>query len=541
MSIFIDVNDLPLTFAGLIQVSTLGMLYGYGLFYAANLISDGSELLLLVPSFAGLVGSVILPILGAVPDGMMVLFSGLGENAQEEISVGVGALAGSTIMLLTVPWFMSIVAGRVNIDEATGQCIYKGKRKLPNDGLFEYKLWKNAGVKISPEISKAAHIMILTMGSYVLIQLPSLFHMGSPLAVQAGWTRPMAFFTFLVCVVAFCFYLYYSYRLSTEPSGENDVASMRNTLREDFIIKAIGAGKISLVGVMQAEFEFNQSLPSVASTTTGAIASSANDETNKRLRRVIDPFFQKYDVDKNGTLDVDELGRVFADMGENVSHKALMEIFKTMDSDGNGTISIGEFFVGVVQYISKNSYLLKRSTAMTQGDAAALQGFQRIDDSESGKPQAADGNSEGEEGEDEEDDEMPEDLVDLPAYEQQRRIKIRAAFLTLVGTAIVLLLSDPMVDVLASIGKRTGISPFYISFIFAPIASNASEVIASYAYALKKTSTSMAISLTQLEGAAIMNNTFGESPLNSTATFVSRLLLTLTFPLFPFPTPRPTD
>ena len=43
--------------------------YGYALFYAANMIGEGSELLLLVPSMAGLVGGVVLPLLGAVPDG----------------------------------------------------------------------------------------------------------------------------------------------------------------------------------------------------------------------------------------------------------------------------------------------------------------------------------------------------------------------------------------------------------------------------------------------------------------------------------------
>lgn len=68
------------------------------------MISNGSELLLLVPAVAGIVGSVVLPILGAVPDGAIVLFSGMGDDAQEELSVGVGALAGSTIMLLTIPW-----------------------------------------------------------------------------------------------------------------------------------------------------------------------------------------------------------------------------------------------------------------------------------------------------------------------------------------------------------------------------------------------------------------------------------------------------
>lgn len=34
------------------------------------------------------IGSVVLPILGAVPDGCIVLFSGLGPNAAEELAVG---------------------------------------------------------------------------------------------------------------------------------------------------------------------------------------------------------------------------------------------------------------------------------------------------------------------------------------------------------------------------------------------------------------------------------------------------------------------
>jgi Ca2+/Na+ antiporter len=44
--------------------------------------------------------------------------------------------------------------------------------------------------------------------------------------------------------------------------------------------------------------------------------------------------------------------------------------------------------------------------------------------------------------------------------------------------------------------------------VLAPIASNASEIIASYSYAQKKTVASMAISLAALQGACCMNNTF---------------------------------
>ena len=42
---------------------------------------------------------MVLPLLGAVPDGAIMLFSGLGdiESAQETLSVGVGALVSAEL------------------------------------------------------------------------------------------------------------------------------------------------------------------------------------------------------------------------------------------------------------------------------------------------------------------------------------------------------------------------------------------------------------------------------------------------------------
>jgi Ca2+/Na+ antiporter len=54
-----------------------------------------------------------------------------------------------------------------------------------------------------------------------------------------------------------------------------------------------------------------------------------------------------------------------------------------------------------------------------------------------------------------------------------------------------------------------GVNPFYVAFVLAPLASNASELIASVNYASKKTPKSISISIATLEGAACMNNTFG--------------------------------
>ena len=57
---------------GLVQVLTLTSVYAYLLLSATNMLSHGSELLLLVPSMAGIVGSVVLPLLAAVPDGAIL-------------------------------------------------------------------------------------------------------------------------------------------------------------------------------------------------------------------------------------------------------------------------------------------------------------------------------------------------------------------------------------------------------------------------------------------------------------------------------------
>jgi len=66
--LFIDLSLLPNDNYGLFQLLFLALCYGFILMQASNTISDGSELLLLVPSVAGIVGSVVLPVLGTIFD-----------------------------------------------------------------------------------------------------------------------------------------------------------------------------------------------------------------------------------------------------------------------------------------------------------------------------------------------------------------------------------------------------------------------------------------------------------------------------------------
>ena len=57
-----------------------------------------------------MIGGVILPVSGVVPDSMMILVSGLGDRsqAQDQISVGMGTLAGMYPSFQLINWSASM-------------------------------------------------------------------------------------------------------------------------------------------------------------------------------------------------------------------------------------------------------------------------------------------------------------------------------------------------------------------------------------------------------------------------------------------------
>ena len=58
---FIDPTVLPDNGYGFVQLIFLLVIYSCILFYSATILTEGSELLLLIPAYAGVVGSIVLP------------------------------------------------------------------------------------------------------------------------------------------------------------------------------------------------------------------------------------------------------------------------------------------------------------------------------------------------------------------------------------------------------------------------------------------------------------------------------------------------
>lgn len=74
------------------------------------------------------------------------------------------------------------------------------------------------------------------------------------------------------------------------------------------------------------------------------------------------------------------------------------------------------------------------------------------------------------------------------------------------GTILVTLFSDALVDNIDALGVQTGIPDFVIGFVVCPMASNASELISSLHFAASKTKRTATVTYAQIYAACTMNN-----------------------------------
>lgn len=503
--------------------------YGYVLYEASNFISDGGEYLLLVPKIAPIVGSVVLPVLGAVPDGMMVLFSGVGQDPQEELTVGVGTLAGSTIMLLTLPWFIALFAGRVNIED--GNPTYRRPKDAPDDwdktmppGNMSLT---GTGVGINAAVRRNAKLMLLTLLVFAIIQVPAaivcLFKKPADMdpdellsrrTWEAEAVRPFVLIGLIFCILTFFLYLYHEWHLAQGDKKEELEARIANHHAQ-----ALKNGRITLRGAM-AQFSEQPWVAEVAAGNVDKVLK--NKESLKEVRqvcKVLAPFFAHYDINSDSEISFEEFQMVFNDAHECLSKDAQWRMFQQADIDDSGSITFEEFVACCMAFTldaaQEFQRLLQNPTKKrTTLEPSAYLGIQapqkRVSTVSTGSGSDFGDEEEGEDEEEEEEEEdMPEDLADLDPEEQQRRLKNRAVMNMAIGGFLTLTFSDPMVDLLSEMAKRMHMSSFYTSFVLAPLTSNASELVASYNIAKKRTLSSIGTSFATLVGAAIMNNTFG--------------------------------
>lgn len=440
--LFINLDYLPYTWKGDLQLVFLGWVYTYILMQGCELIGDGSELLE-TTAYRAIIGPLILPVLGAVPDAAIVFFSGMGNDAQSQLSTGMGALAGSTVMLLTIPWILAIFGGRVDLkgrNRDSGDYPEGKKGVLTNPKFLSFGRLFSTGVQVIPEpIIQSGIWMFITSASYIVIEIPALRYLNSSTTVLAARESSYALYGAILCGVFFILYLSFQYWASLRESHKGDKqADIKAGLME--------SGRYDIKVLISDHVKDPKKRRNYGTSRVRV--------PNVDIMKVIEPTFTRNSValpDGQHVLNKSELNVAFRELGVKRSQDELTTLFAKFDSDKSGTVSLEEFALGVEEY-------------------AEIFAAAEVDE-----PQNS------------------------PLDEALRKLGI--------GTLLVLAFSDPLVDVIDAVGDRTGIPTFYLSFLFAPMITNGSELIASYRFATKKTMESITCSLQQLYGAGTMNNT----------------------------------
>jgi len=351
--------------------------------------------------------------------------------------------------------------------------------------------WRLRGTGITPRTSVAANgkIMMLTAISYLVIQIAAF---ASDCATNSGCKPKFEHYPALAAALTSLFffigYLVYNVKFADEEDKEDLVAEVKKKAIESHIL------------TLSQAFE-----------TSFAVGDDADGE--RRFNDALLAFFKKYDKNDDKVIDAFELRALLNDLNEPMSDRKFQEFIKEIDTDGSGTINFKEFSVAMRGFVEKKRAHYENSTSINSSSALTV----RVNNDPELEPIS--GNAEEaeskivnevmrEDDEDEDEEDIPEDIASLPEEKRKMRILLRAGWMMGLGTVVVLLFSDPMVDVLNQVGVQLNIPPFYIAFVLAPLASNASELIASIAYAKKKSKKTITISLGALLGAACMNNTF---------------------------------
>eukprot|EP00854_Cymbomonas_tetramitiformis_P006151 gene6151-7376_t len=183
--------------------------YGYVLLQGATWIGDGCEELL---GFIGpgILGGLVLPVLGALPDAMMVLMSGMftsPEKAQSQVAVGMGTLVGSTVMLLSIALGGSTWLGRCDLN-ADGVAIDK---RLTDTSFSFSKLFfdKTTGITTEDDTPFNCKIMLLSSIAFLVVEVPAL----------AGYTKDP---TASLVGAILCFVLLFAYCAFQDEGSDDD-------------------------------------------------------------------------------------------------------------------------------------------------------------------------------------------------------------------------------------------------------------------------------------------------------------------------------
>ncbi|KAK9266268.1 hypothetical protein L1049_025345 [Liquidambar formosana] len=402
------------------------LVYGYLMYLAATYLSGGSERLLEIPG-PGIIGGQLLPILRAFPDAMLIFVCGLSgstETAQEQISVGMGMLAGSTIMLLTIVWGSCVIAGKCDLQDSLATDEQDTKGFSPTGSGISTDIWT----------SYEAWIMAISIIPFIIVQLPQfLLHSisGTRLAVLTSVVSS------LLLLISYIMYQIFQPLIQRRRLAFAKHKHVRSGILKH--LQQYGLGRL-----LKNDGEPN--------------------------REVIKKLFKSIDTNNDGNIQRGELRALIVgirfDEIDLDADDAVEKVMKDFDRSNNELIDVEEFVRGISNYLKEAKH-----SATSRLAGPDIVNILNDHDQQIKRQHYLSGD-------------QSDEVVE--GGESPKRIMYKAISMLVLGTIIAAAFADPLVDAVDNFSDATGIPNFFISFTALPLATNSSKAVSVIIFASQK-------------------------------------------------------
>ena len=565
-SLFVDVSNVPENGYGYFQLVTLLLIYFSLLWLGSYLIVTGTELLIFLPGMSSVVGSIILPVLGQLPMILLSVFAGFGADAQAELEVGVGALAGGIVGQVSIYGYLTILLGSVNLDPTTGMTDYsKASKKRATTTYTEF--WLLSGIKSGKYTALSTIYALVTAFPFVILLVPNIMYAEEREADLSKQERPYDIFAFVFAYLLFCMFSINQYIIMT---ANDDLPYF--DVKDQLMSESVRRKLVSLMSVLSkevqdaededAENEATRNRERTQSTGEGTgvprpVSPAGEDsplvtgpskpkkarmrQLKIKLQRIITPFFTAETVTAQ-MITLSDLLLLFHELGE--KHMSLLQLEKifagylakseglgatppsSVDNSMSGGLTVGlgdrdrgggGIMSGLGGIVSSSRATRNRDLVASQtlsidnvfeGLANFLTHYKEFHGDETSGSSSSAPNINPLESTMEDMGEFPQDLNEFSKEEQEFYLRVRSAIFLTCGLLLSIYAVDPIILTMDELSDRLGISAYYISFVVVG-GIDVPTLLAVLKYGTKRSERTVSICQDTVLGSVITLNTLG--------------------------------
>lgn len=570
--------------------------YEYLLFRGESLVASGGERIFKILG-PGIFGASAFHVIGSLPEALILLASGLlnsRETAQEDVLTGVGLLAGSTILLLTIVWGTCVIVASQEFpsgQKRTSLASSSTHNRVQFKRLFSRS--KGYGLTTDTRTSYTARIMLLSVIPFITIQVPKVFGLSS--------LGELVFIVISLLISVLFLLVYFFYQVFQPwiqrrrleyikhehlvvdilshvqnhamgrvltPKGAPNVTAIRRFFRDtdhdgdNFISVSELKDFLKEIKFRNGELDSDEVTAEVLrdfdvdndekisidefvngimkwldETKKALDKRSLSKKSLKHLYQVLQPWILKKreerEIMKHIVLEILEqvqssaLGTLLTEDGE-PDIIAIKRLFDSIDEDKDNLISFSELKTLLTDikfgptHLSMDEAVAKLMEELDTNGDYMLNEEEFVTGLSKWLQKNNNGSSNSKESEDEtfqKSWEQTDQLLKVKSINKSLLAWTKAIFLLVLGTGMLGVLAEPLIESVQNFSKAANMPSFFISFILVPLATNARIAISAISEARRKKPRTTSLTFSEIYGGVFMNNMLGFSVLLSLVYF----------------------